>query len=312
MKTFADQLLASMIAHEPYSLPLAPRYKATENGVPGALNMMSSWRIIQDLNKMGQLIEDPERGILFFTANVKVSNLPSLFWARLQITDGLITELEMFLCHSRGEGGFVHNPDQIGNLPKGWIEPLPETGVATRAELEHLAEAIFNSSLEGPPPADYSILMEQGGVVHEDPDYLSLLASGEMSELPVGSDEETMSGMGLFPFRPHSDFARVIAVDETQGIAVSAATVWGYVSEHVTRRSGAQSAFVPDAMMENHLKTIVPEWMEGLSVMTQMRAACISFQMFRLHSGVIQGMQMLNYVVPVAGDAVWSTDPAGK
>jgi len=118
-----------------------------------------------------------------------------------------------------------------------------------------------------------------------------------------------MMGMGLFPFRPHSDFGRVIAIDEAQGIIVSAATVRGYVSEHVTRAGGAQSAFVPDAMMGNHLKTIVPEWMEGLNVMTQMRAECISIQMFRLHSGLIQGMQMFNYCVPVAGDAVWSGAP---
>ena len=309
MKKYADQLLHSMVAKDPYVLPLAPRYKATLNGVAGALQMMSAWRIVQKSNRVGQYIEDSSAGSVFFTASVEVSDQESLFWARIRIEEGLITELEMYLCHSRSEGGFVHYPHEIGTLPRGWNEPIPDGQAASRSELEHLARAVFDSTLEGPPPAEYSALMEQGGVVHEDPDYLSLLASGEMSDLPVGSEPGTMMGMGLFPFRPHSDFARLIAIDEAQGIIVSAATVRGYVSEHVTRAGGAQSAFVPDAMMENHLKTIIPKWMEGLNVMTQMRAECISIQMFRLHSGLIQGMQMFNYVVPVAGDAVWSGAP---
>ena len=309
MKKFAEHLLQSLEARDPYLLPLAPRYKATSNGVAGALHMMTPWAIIQKVNRIGQCIVDEVEGVVFFTASVNVSDRESLFWARLKVVNELITELELYLAHSRAEGGFVFYPEEIGQLPKGWAEAVPAGAAATRIELEQLGRAIFNANLDGPPPAEHSVLMEQGGVVHEDPDYLALLSSGEMSDLPVGSEGGTMEGMGLFPFRPHDDHSRLLAIDEKQGIVVSAATVYGYVSEHVTRAGGAQSAFVPDAMMENHLKTVMPKWMEGRTVMTQMRAACISIQMFRLHSGKIQGMQMFNYVVPVNGDAVWSGAP---
>lgn len=309
MKSFADQVLASMVAKEPYSLPLAARYSASENGVPAALNMMSCWRIVTKINRVGQYIEDSELGTVFVTASVAIGDTESLFWARIKVVNSRITELEMFLCHSRGEGGFVHNPDQIGNLPQGWHEPVPSGHAASRAELEQLGRAVFDSTLSGPPAEEYSTLMEQGGVVYEDPDYLAMLTEGDMAEMAQGDHAQTMTGMGIFPFRPHSDYARLIAVDEAQGIVVVAATVWGYVSQHVMRSGQPQSAFVPDAMMENHLKTIVPEWMEGKPVINQMRAGCISTQMFRLHSGKIQGMQMLNYLVPVSGDAIWSGAP---
>ena len=107
LKRYADLLLESMVAHDPWTLPLADRYAATENSLAGSLNMMTAWRATTAVKKMGRCFCDEVAGQLFFTACIDEGGLSVAFWARLKVEDERLTEIELFSSHSRAESGFV-------------------------------------------------------------------------------------------------------------------------------------------------------------------------------------------------------------
>ena len=65
MSGLVDQLLASMTAHNPDTLPLAAVYGATENSHPAALGMMEAWRTITKAGKPSLLAIDTGRGAAY-------------------------------------------------------------------------------------------------------------------------------------------------------------------------------------------------------------------------------------------------------
>ena len=117
LKKYADLLLESMVAHDPWMLPLADRYAATENSIAGSLNMMSAWRTVTGVKQMGQCFVDEPAGQVFFTACLDEGGASTAFWARLKVEDEKLTELELYSSRSRADSGFVMLADDIGNVP---------------------------------------------------------------------------------------------------------------------------------------------------------------------------------------------------
>src|ERR1700741_661724 len=64
LKGFADKLVASIVAHDPSSLPLSATYAATENSVPAAPGMMVIWRTATAA-KSHYYVIDPESAQVF-------------------------------------------------------------------------------------------------------------------------------------------------------------------------------------------------------------------------------------------------------
>jgi hypothetical protein len=307
----ADLVLESMVARDAGRLPLAREYAATENSVAGAPHMLSGWRIVSGINHVGHRVVDSELGQVFVTANVDIGGSPSIFWGRLKAEDGQLTELELYFGRGRADGGFALLPEELSAPQRGWDEPVPEGGRASRSELEDVARAVFDTRLEGPPPADYAILLEAGGVIFEDLDYISMIATGELA--PPGASEMGMvTGMGLVPHRPHCDEARIVALDVDQGIVVVAGRVDGVVSPYVTPRAN-ESCFVPTPMIDNHHRTLRPELLEGKNLIRETPASCISMQMVRVHSGLIHGLHLFNQITAPGSRDPWvhSLTPAG-
>ncbi len=305
MRDHADRLLESMVKRDPDALPLADRYAATENSVAGALSMMTGWRTVTGINRVGQYVVDPVRGQLFVTANLDEGGSSTMFWARLKVVDDRLTEIEMYKARSRADGGFVMQADDLGTFPGGWTSAIPAGGRATRAELEALARAVYDSSLPVPEATDDCLLMELGGVVYEDPDYMDLMMTGRLQ--PRESDAKVTMSMGLAPFRPTDPDARVVAVDEEQGIVVVTAMLPGFVSPYVVPKT-TESCFVPAQMIEMHRRTVIPEWLPGRRVLVEMPANCASTQVLRMHSGKLQGLQLFNSLTAPGGASPWPAD----
>ncbi|MBP2663240.1 MAG: hypothetical protein H6Q71_1188 [Firmicutes bacterium] len=304
MKKFADLLFKSMVEHDPSILPLADTYAATENSQPAALSMMNCWRTVTGLNFVGQYIIDKQAGQVFVTANVDESGMPSVFFGRLKVDNAVITELELYIDRSRGDSGFVFFPNEMNKLPKGWTSPIPKDGRATREELLAVGKAIFDESGSKQYEASEDcILMEVGGIVYEDPDYLETLSGGDGKAV---SKEPVTIQAGLWPGRPVDPNARIIVVDEEQGIVVSFGNVDGYVCPYVvTNETG--TCFVPGCMIEKHRKTINQEALKGKQVLKEMPATAATVEILRFHSGKIQGMhRYLNLQGPGAGSP-WLT-----
>jgi hypothetical protein len=121
-----DLLLQSMVDRDPSKLPLADRYAATENSVAGALTMMSFWRTVTGVNRVGQYIVDEPAGSNFVTANLDEGGSSTAFWGRLLVVDDRLTELELYNARSASDCGFVLHADDIATFPSGWTSPIPE------------------------------------------------------------------------------------------------------------------------------------------------------------------------------------------
>jgi hypothetical protein len=303
MKTYADLLLESMVARDPSMLPLAARYAATENSIAASLNMMNAWTRVTGVKKVGQYVVDEPAGQVLVTANVDEGGLSTLFYARLKVENEEISEFELYSSRARGGSGFVMLADEIGTLPAGWTSPIPEDRRATREELLQLGRAIFDDRLPAPDPSPDCVLMECGGVVYEDPEYIDLLFSGEVQARE--SHEKVSMIAGLGPGRPFDPDARVVAVDEDQGIVVAIGVIPGFVTPYVIR-SATESCFVPAAMIKMHNRTLRPEMFPGRHVLLEMPAVAVNVEMVRMHSGKLQGMQLFNNLVAPGGVSPWA------
>jgi hypothetical protein len=304
MKEYADLLLKSMVAHDPSMLPLADRYAATENSVAGSLNMMSAWRTVTGVKKVGQYIIDEPAGQLLVTANVDEGGMSTAFCARLKIVDKKFAELELYLTRSRAGAGFVMLADDIGTLPSGWTAPIPAGHKATREELLQLGRAIFDADAPAPEASPDCVLMEAGGVVYEDAGYLDALFGDETKARTSG--EKVSIPAGLMAGRPSDPKARVVVIDEDQGVVVSIGVVPGFASPYVILNA-TESCFVPAAMMHMHLKTLDEKLFKDRQVLVEMPAVAITIELVRMYSGKIQGLQMFSNLQGPGGGTPWVT-----
>lgn len=307
LRSFADLLLESMVARDPGMLPLADRYAATENSVAGSLNMMSFWRTVTGVKRLGQCLVDPEWGQVLVTANLDEGGSSTLLCARLKIEDGTISELELYNTRCRVDAGFFIAPDQIGALPAGWISSIPAEGRATREELHELGRLIFDGSRPGPEPSPDCLLMESGGLVLEDPEYLDALfpenAPVRTSSAPV------LIPAGMAPGRPSDPEARVLLIDEEQGIVASRGVIPGFVSPYLIA-STTESCFVPAQMIHMHNRTLAPEKFAGRRALLEMPAVAVCVELVRFHSGKLQGIHLFNSLQGPGGGTPWvRSDP---
>lgn len=302
MKKYIDILMKSMVEHDPSILPLADTYAATENAKAAALSNMTCWRTITGLNYIAQCFEDKQEGQVFATVNVDESGMPTILFARLKIEKELIAEIELGIIRSRADSGFVYLPDEMNTLPSGWTSSIPEDGRATRKELYDLGKAVFDAS--GPVEYETSadcILMEIGGIVYEDPDYLSTL-NGEDKEAAI-KDRVTIPA-GLWPGRPQDPNARVVVVDEAQGVVISMGSIEGYVCPYIVTNE-TSSCFVPACMIEQHRSTLNEEMFRGKKTLKEMPASSSTVEIVRYHSGKVQGMHRYIFLQGPRATSPW-------
>ncbi|MGA3158556.1 MAG: hypothetical protein ABSE43_13385, partial [Steroidobacteraceae bacterium] len=110
LQGFVDQTLASMIAHDAGSLPLAHAYLATENSAPSAPGLMVVWRTASAAKNRYYVI-DPTSEQIFFITTLSEGSIDALLYGRLKIHKAHISELELYTIRSRGQGGFQFSAD---------------------------------------------------------------------------------------------------------------------------------------------------------------------------------------------------------
>lgn len=303
MKKYGELLLDSMVKHDPSILPLAETFAATENGKPAALCMMTCWRSITKIHAIDVLIADEKLKNVVISASVDENGLLSVFMGRLKIENELITEIELYLVRSRAEAGFWYAPEDMGQKPFGWGKEIPEGGKATRAELEELGKALHDPSY----PKEYEaapdcFLMELGGVVREHVDYV--YAINPWLEKGIFKETRNPIPFGIPPTRPADPNARLIAVDEEQGIVVTIATVDGFISPYIVSDE-ISSCFVPESMIDMHRRTLTPEKMKGKSLVKESPATGFTTTFVRFFSGKVQGYNQTVYIAPYGAKLTW-------
>lgn len=308
MERFVDILLDSIAKHDASLLPMADRYSATENGIAAAVCHMTCWRTIQKINCVTHKVLDPVLGQAVVVAQVDEGTVNSLMAIRIKVEGDKISELEAFLLRSRAEAGFWYAPHDLANLPDGWYSDIPEGGRATREELIALGESIF-SPPSGKPYfcAENTYGMENGGPVYEHVDYMTGVAPEgappvDMSKVPE-SGRMAMAMPIVFP-GPVDPNSRLFAVDEEQGIVVVSGMVDGTVSPYIVADE-TSSCFVPDAMFENHKKTLTEERMAGKSLVNEMKVTAMVTNVIRYHSGKVCGYHQIIVLSNYGSKSPW-------
>ncbi|KAL3485119.1 hypothetical protein BJX62DRAFT_217621 [Aspergillus germanicus] len=234
MTAIITDVLNSMVAHDPSSLPLATVYRATENSHPAALSMMTSWRTIVNIAPPSLLAIDTEQGTGYFTLDVSEGNndVPSILRGRIAVADHKITELELFINRNRGDHGFSYNSTQLLPNAATLMSPPANRKKNSRASLEALSEALFaTSSNLSVNVSDNCQFTEIGWKVVD----TGVYGNGTTEPLSCSWPSD----------HPTDDNARVnLVIDEELGFVVTSGIIPGKVYPY----NGNVSAFIPNKM----------------------------------------------------------------
>ncbi|KAJ5706615.1 hypothetical protein N7488_006416 [Penicillium malachiteum] len=234
MTAIITDVLNSMVANDPSTLPLATVYKATENSHPAALSMMTAWRTIVNIAPPSLLAIDVTQGTGYFALDVSEGDNErlSVLRGRIKVVNQKITELELFINRSRGDHGFSFNSTQLPSNYGTLMSPPANRTRNSREELEALSEALFdaNSTLSVTVSGTCQFT-EIGWKVVDTGVY------GNASSDPLGCSWPTD--------HPTDDKARInLLIDEELGFILTSGIIPGKVYPY----NGNVSAFIPDKM----------------------------------------------------------------
>jgi len=295
LKGFADELVASIVAHDPASLPLSRVYAATENSVASALGMMVIWRTATAAKSSFYVI-DTESAQVFLITTISEGPDDTLLFGRLQIQNRLITEIEIYTNRSRGQGGFQFDPDGPAHFPSAWTLPVGPERRASRAQLLEAGRSIFDPSLKAPDVAPGCVIMENGKVVAENPEVLKHIGPTQNDAHPAVNPDGTVPvPCGNPPDRPADKHARTSIIDVEQGIVVSLAIVHGIAEPYVITHP-TESAFVPDSLLQPYVGMLTKQQASGAftaPAIRQMPATAVTAELHRIYDGKLQGLHLL-------------------
>jgi hypothetical protein len=141
LEGFVNQYLDAMVARNPYSLPLAPKVKFTENeqviplgeGIWGTANGRGTYKLY---------VADPQAGEVGFLGTLRENDTPVAFALRLKIDRHLIREAETIVVRDAAAAKAI---EAIGQPDPLFLTALPAGERRSRDELI----AIANKYSEG-------------------------------------------------------------------------------------------------------------------------------------------------------------------
>ncbi|PWY68869.1 hypothetical protein BO83DRAFT_428980 [Aspergillus eucalypticola CBS 122712] len=286
MTAIITQVLDSMVAHDPSTLPLATVYKATENSHPAALKMMTSWRTIVNVAPPSLLAIDTKQGTGYFALDVSEGNneVLSILRGRIKVVNQKITELELFINRSRGDHGFSYNSTQLVPNYATLMLPPADRKKDSRASLEALSEALFSSSKNlSVTISDTCQFTELGWKVVDTGVY------GNGTTEPIGCSWPDD--------HPTDDSARVnLVIDEELGFIVTSGIIPGKVYPY----NANVSAFIPNRMTAAQEAQDV--WFAEmktkatLPLLSPTNATGETLEVLQFYNGKLQAMQVNVYL----------------
>lgn len=206
---FADQYLNALIKHDPHMLPLAARYKFTENGQQIKLGE-GLWYGASDI-LYRQYITDPSRGAVVVYSALHENGLPALLLLRLKVVSKKISEIETVVV------GFDDGLDArvaALNSTKTLVDSiLPEAQRSSRAKLESIA-TMYLDAMQTHPPSGPPVPFSSDCDRTEDGIHVTN-SQGKSNDRPVGCAAEFASQF-LYPFTTVRD-RRFYVTDPERG-----------------------------------------------------------------------------------------------
>lgn len=278
-------ILDSMTAHDPYSLPIAFNYKATENSHPAALGMMTSWRTITKTGKPSLLAVDATIGTAYFALDISEGNdaMPNVLRGRVKVVDQYITELELFINRFRGDHGFSFSAEELPANYRELMAPPANRTKASRATLEALSESLFAES------SNFSL------TIGDDCQFTEL--GWKVVDPGANSTGSTDPLSCTWPAAyPIDDKARVsLVIDEEYGLVVTSGIIPGivypysnisvFIPDHLTAAQEAQELWIEEMTALGTLPMVSPTAATGDTL-----------EVLQYYNGELQAMQINVYL----------------
>lgn len=278
LSQLVDQILGSMVAHDPTTLPLAPVYKATENSHPAALTMMTSWRTIVSAGTPSLLAIDVTNQTAYFALDISEGNADKLniLRGRVATQNQKITELELFINRWRGDHGFSFSAAELPSNYALVADPPEGRTLATRAELYNLSSYLFAEEASDFAVSDTCKFTEIGWSVIDRGNY--------------NNGTTTPISCGWPAAHPYDVNARVgLVIDEELGIVVTSGIIPGRVYAEAN-----VSAFIPDAFPDAQEAQV--KWFEATEgqypLLAPQGATGDTLEVLQMYDGAIQAMQI--------------------
>ncbi|PYH69373.1 uncharacterized protein BO88DRAFT_461601 [Aspergillus vadensis CBS 113365] len=285
MATIVDQVLASMVVHNPYTLPMAAIYQATENSHPAALGMMTAWRIVTEAGPPSLLAIDTTQGSAYFALDVSEGSDTerSVLRGRVKVVNQEITELELFINRYRGDHGFSFSAAELPSNYEALMSPPGNRTKASRATLTALSEALFATSSNMSVRVDANCQFTEIG--------------WKVIDTGTYNNETTTPLSCSWPSdHPTDENARVgLVIDEELGFVVTSGMIQGKVYPYQN-----VSAFIPDAMTSSQeaqdvwLNEVKALGVKGLLAPTE--ATGETLEVLQYYNDALQAMQINVYM----------------
>ncbi|KAJ5118312.1 uncharacterized protein N7443_007241 [Penicillium atrosanguineum] len=285
MTDIVTEILDSMVAHNPYTLPMASFYVATENSHPAALGMMTLWRTVTKAGPPSLLAIDTKKGSAYFALDISEGNdiTESVLRGRVKVVNRQITELELFINRYRGDHGFSFSAAELPTNYEVLMSPPANRTKASRASLIALSEALFATSSNLSVSVADSCQFTEAGWKVIDPG-----TNGNGSTTPLGCSWPDD--------HPTDTNARVgLVVDEELGFVVTSGVIPGKVFGY-----GNISAFIPNSMTS--AQEAQEEWLEEMKVLdimpllTPTGATGDTLEVLQYYNDELQAMQINVYL----------------
>jgi hypothetical protein len=135
LEGFVNQYLDAMVARNPYSLPLAPKVKFTENEQVIPLGE-GIWGTASGLGTYKLYVADPQAGQAGFLGTLRENGTPVAFALRIKIDHRLIREVETIVVRDAGAAKAI---EAIGQPDPLFLTALPASERHSRDELIAIA-----------------------------------------------------------------------------------------------------------------------------------------------------------------------------
>lgn len=293
MKGIITEILDSMVAHNPYTLPLAPIYRATENSHPAALGMMTSWRTIVKAGEPSLIAIDVKNGTAYFALDVSEGNPKNetILRGRIAVVNKQITEMELFINRYRGDHGFSFSAAELPSNYAPIQSPPANRTKASREELMYMSVGLFVEQATTLNVSDTCRFTEIGWTVIDRGNY------GNGTTDPVGC--------GWYASHPYDNLARAgLVVDEDLGITVQSGMIPGRVFAYAD-----VSAFIPNTFVE--AQAIQLEYFNTtlaagtVPLLQDFGATGETLEVLQYYNGALQAMQINVYMSGPGATSAW-------
>jgi hypothetical protein len=146
LNSYADQVLAAFVAHDPSTLPLARQVKYTENGQQLELGN-GLWGTASGIGNYKIYADDPQAGEVMFMGTMLENGAPIIINLRLKIEIRRITEIESTIA--RKEAGSLARPENLVQPNPLFAETVPPAERRSRQNMIAIANSYFSAIEKG-------------------------------------------------------------------------------------------------------------------------------------------------------------------